>query len=148
MSETYSAIGQALYTFMGSISIDPLTWKVKLNRPPKSNELVSYPSYVVVPARDGQETGDTDTDFDSVTYSVFIILSSELADDSESKIRTIVDSVRSKFRELRHDPTPLHRSAYNVSFVGEWGGEAEQGERWYRLDITVFVHEILIPDTP
>jgi hypothetical protein len=156
---SYSTIGEAIYAYMEELDISPALpepeegdpdsgWGDKLNRPPKSDELHVYPAFVVMPARDTQELGDTETDFDSVTYSVYTIFSFYDATMSEEQIRGVVDIVRTKFRELRYDPSPLLAAAYNLSFAGEWGGTQEQGERWYRLDVTVNIHESLIEESP
>lgn len=158
MSDAYTVIGDALYEYMEEMDIsaafpepeegDPPTWGTKLNRPPKADELTVYPAFAISPARDGQETGDTVTDFDAISYYIYIILSNREANLSEARLRKIVDIVRTNFRELRDDPAPLHDSAYNVTFVGDWGGTPEQGERWYRLEVTVYVHETLVVAIP
>lgn len=157
MSRTYETVGQAIYNFVDAIDItaakpvdwfdDTLVWGDKLNRPPKSNELNVYPAFVIVPAEDGQETGDTDVDFDSVTYSVFIITKFAEANMAEGLLRQVVDIVRTSFRALRADPSPLLEAAYDIRFRGEWGGVPDQGERYYKLNVTVFVHETLL-ETP
>jgi hypothetical protein len=156
MSDTYAVIGQAVFDYVSAIDISaafpndaPSTiWGTKLNRPPKADELNLYPAFAVSPRYDSQETGDTDTDFDAITYSVFFIVSNREATAAEVQLRKIVDIVRSEFRTLRDDPDPLHEAAYDIRFAGEWGGNPDQGERWYRLDVTVFVHETLLIATP
>src|SRR5665811_773508 len=152
MSTTYSTIGQAIYDFMDSIDIsaatpenwepgENLTWGDKLNRPPKANELNVYPAFLVMPSGDTQETGDSRTDLDAVTYSVFVVFSYAEATYAEDTLRHVADIVRTAFRALRLDPSQLMNSAYHISFTGEWGGTVDQGERYYKLNITTQITE-------
>lgn len=154
MSTTYTTIGEAVYDFAAEINISSATpdgydgdleWGDTLNRPPKANELNVYPALVVMPSGDSQETGDTNVDFDSVTYSVYVVFSYAEASFAEQTLRDVADIVRTQFRTLRADPEELHASAFDISFAGEWGGTLEQGERYYKLDVTVSVHETLLP---
>jgi hypothetical protein len=152
MSTTYTTIGDALFAFVSALSIAAATpdgeptvvWGDKLNRPPKANELNVYPALLVMPAGDAQETADTDTDADAVTYSVFIVFSFAEASFAEDTLRQVADIVRTAFRELRADPSPLLAAAYDLTFNGEWGGTPDQGERYYKLNVTVYVHETLV----
>jgi hypothetical protein len=155
MTDTYTTIGRNLYEFMDALDISAVlaepqtTWGVKLNRLPKSDEINVYPAFAVTPARDlPPDTGDNVTDFDAIAYSVFVVVSAHGGDAAETQLRTLEDLVRSAFRQFRQDPLPLHPRAYNASFSGEWGGNADQGERWYRIDITTQVYETLDTDTP
>ena len=152
MSSTYAQVGTAVFNFVTAIDIsaatpegeDALVWKDTLNRLPKANELNVYPALVVAPASDEQLTGDTDTDFDTVTYSVYIIYSYAEASFAEALLIDLADIVRTEFRTLRANPELLLSAAFDVAFRGEWGGTVEQGERYYRLDVTVRIHQSLL----
>jgi hypothetical protein len=159
MSDSYTTIGQSLYDFMEELDIsealpepeDPEapapTWGVKLNRLPKSDEIHVYPAFAITPVHDiPPETGDTDTDFDTIFFSILILVSAHSGDEAETQLRALADIVRTGLRVFRANPAELHQNAHNMSFSGEWGGSAEQGERWYRIDVTTNLYETLISE--
>jgi hypothetical protein len=125
-------------------SVEPAGWGDRFNRLPKQNEIDQYPAFAIVPARDTQEDLDNWTDDDRVTYSVYILMHYHEGSDAEETTRALVDLVRTALRKERRSVTPLGNAAYSLSIAGEWGFDVEQGERFYRLDVTAKVAESLL----
>lgn len=147
MSTTYVSLGAALYNFMNTLvitSVDPGGWGDKFNRPPKQDEIDQYPAFAVVPQRDTQEDLDNTSDDDRVTYSIFLFHGYYEGSQSEEMLRSLADLVRTALRKERAKPNPLGNAAYSLAIAGEWGFDVEQGERFYRIDVTAKVAETLL----
>lgn len=145
MSTSYSTLGEDLYNFVLSMNISGInaewsSWARTFNRPPKSDEMDDYPCFAVVPTRDEQQILDNYSDDDLITYSVFMFVRFYEASIPEADIRALVDRVRTALRTERRSQTPLG-DPYTLSFAGEWGGDENQVERFYRLDVTARIAE-------
>ncbi len=140
MTSTYTEVGRSLYDFMSDLDIESVigeTWAQKFNGPPKQIE--DYPAFTVVPAEDTEDTLDSDFDEDVVTFWIFVYDTYVDASDSEDRMRSLVDMVRSAIRLERAKPAPLGDGNYRLSNRGSWGANIEEGERFYRLEVEVRV---------
>ena len=138
MSTTYQDIGTALYAFMDALDISSIVatgWAAKYNYPPK--QLTVYPAFTVVPAEDEETDLDTFNDQDRVSYWVYLHDTYEDAAGAESRLRQLVDLVRTELRKERRQAQPLNSADYSLQIKGVWGADIEHGERWYRLQVDV-----------
>ncbi|MDP9469053.1 MAG: hypothetical protein M3Q71_00080 [Chloroflexota bacterium] len=145
MSTTYQSVGEAIYALINAIvitSVFPGGWGERHNWPPK--QIVAYPAFSVVPAEDIEEPMDAITDDDRVTYWVYLTDRYDDASDAESRMRRLVDLVRTEVRRGKRNPTILG-GAYALGRIsGVWGANVEQGERFYRLSLEVRVDQSLV----
>ncbi len=100
----------------------------------------------MVPAEDTEDPLDAISDDDRVTYWVFIYANYVDASDGEAQIRRIVDRVRTEVRKQKRSFAPFGGGAYALSRIsGAWGGNVDEGERFYRLAIEVKADQSLLP---
>jgi hypothetical protein len=152
MSSAYLDFGNDLYTYLAGIditAIEPLGWAHTFNRPFEPDEVTAggYPTLMVVPARDQGSTIDSYTDSDAVTYWAYIYypVRDVMLDDAETKLRQLVDLIRTQVRHERIVAVSLGGAdTYDIQIQGEWGYDTERGERFYRLETTANISDTLV----
>lgn len=151
MSRAYQDFGNDLYVYLAGIditAIEPDGWAHTFNRPFEPEEVTAggYPTLMVVPARDQAATLDSRTDTDTVTFWAFLYYSvHDVVLDSEEKLRQLVDLVRSHIRSERIAINTLGgEDTYDIRFSGEWGWDNERSERFYRLEVTAEIADIIM----
>lgn len=139
MSSFYTDIGTGIYTLFSGIDITPAAatgWAETYNRPPK--QLQQYPSFAVMPASDVEDNLDNQTDTFTSTWWVYLYVSYEQAAASEAQLRRLVDLCWSTLRKQKQSGTPFSGSADFLGLVkGTWGGNAEEGLRFYRFTMEI-----------
>lgn len=148
MTDAYSLVGDALYSFVQGLDITAVYdegWAKSYNRPFEPDEVSAgdYPALMVVPAEDEASTLDTHADSDRIVYwvTVFTSMSDTIA-NGEGQIRSLADLVRNAIRAERSNPTPFGlANAYDLSVTGTWGWDTDRAERFYRVVVSVQVSQ-------
>lgn len=150
MIDAITQVGDDLYNFVSNLnitSVEPDGWAHTFNRPFEPDEVTAgeYPVLMVVPAEDEGTTLDSFTDSDRLVFWVHLIYSVQELKmaGNETQVRRLADLVRNCLKAERAKPNPLGNDAYDLQVSGTWGWDAERGERYYRLIVTVQIAQEL-----
>ncbi len=148
---TYADLRDALFDLIAELDISSVfpeevepedaIWKVMLDRPPKSDELIAFPAFSIQPFRDLPQIADNVTDETGFTFLLRLYVGWHDASDSETMIYELVRIVRQALMNERQQPDALADLCHRVSFTGAWSGDETQGQRIYQLEVTCFVDE-------
>jgi hypothetical protein len=143
------AIRSAIFDLVNGISLTPvqagLTWQFAEQHPVK--QPIGYPGFCVIPVRNATQTLDSITEQAEYTFSILILTSFEDATDAEDTIVGIGDLVYdTMLNTIKSGQLELHlgddvQYSFDGDVSGEWGFDADHGERFYRIDVTARVEK-------
>ncbi len=139
----------ALFGLIQSIDVTPVAdepWQFAFKHPVKQPQ--GYPGFCVVPARNSTRTIDPITQEGSYVFWVYLFYTFEEAASGEDKLVGMADLVYDRLLEELKSLSPLAGAAFDGDPSGEWGFDAEHGERFYRIEVTARALQELSLDLP
>jgi hypothetical protein len=138
---TFATLRDALFALVNEADIESVigeTWQFAYKHPVKQPP--GYPGFCVVPARNGPpvsvDSGTVEVPF---TFWVFLFYSFEDGSLAEDRLIGMADVIYDTLLANLKGASPLENAAFDGHPSGEWGFDAEHGERFYRIEVTARV---------